>query len=145
MLLPSASVATPSPLLLLLGAAAVGALVLAAPRLLSRAQGSLRIFQRLRDLRASRHVDMAVISAYHERLPDADRTGALDDRTWKDLDLDDVFQSLDHAASEPGRQYLYHLLRTPTISVGCLERLEHVVGRLAADDDVATRLRATIG
>ena len=93
MLLLSASVATPSPLLLLLGAAAVGALVLAAPRLLSRAQGSLQIFQRLRDLRASRHVDMAIVAAYHERLPDADRTGALDDRTWKDLDLDDVFQS----------------------------------------------------
>jgi len=145
MLLLSASVATPSPLLLLLGAAAVGALVLAAPRLLSRAQGSLQIFQRLRDLRASRHVDMAIVAAYHERLPDADRTGALDDRTWKDLDLDDVFQSLDHAASEPGRQYLYHLLRTPKINFGWLERLEQVVARLTADDDVATRLRATIG
>src|SRR4051794_11916497 len=85
----------------LIGAAAVGLLLLLGPRLFARARGSVQIFRRLRDLRGSRHTDMAVIAAYHERLPADARTGALDERTWTDLDLDDVFQSLDHAASEP--------------------------------------------
>jgi MutS domain V len=125
----------------LIGAAAVGLLLLLGPRLFARARGSVQIFRRLRDLRASRHTDMAVIAAYHERLPTDARAGALDDRTWTDLDLDDVFQSLDYATSEPGRQYLYHLLRTPRAATAPLVDMEAAVRRFASDDAIAGRAR----
>lgn len=125
----------------LIGAAAVGLLLLLGPRLFARARGSVQIFRRLRDLRASRHTDMAVIAAYHERLPADALADALDDRTWTDLDLDDVFQSLDYAASEPGRQYLYHLLRTPRAATAPLVDMDAAAGRFASDAAVAGRVR----
>jgi hypothetical protein len=62
----------------------------------------------------------------------------VDDRTWHDLDLDDVFHALDHAVSEPGRQYLYHILRSPRYEPGPLERLSRMVERFSADEVAAS-------
>ena len=88
-----------------------------------------RVLRGLEADRTSRHADSALLAAYHRyRVNDAD-PNALPDRTWQDLDLDDVFASLDYAESEPGRQYLNHLLRTPTQSREHLAKLERVVGR----------------
>lgn len=35
----------------------------------------------------------------------------IDDTTWRDLDMDFVYEKLDHTMSSPGQQYLYYLLR----------------------------------
>ena len=37
---------------------------------------------------------------------------ALDDRTWRDLNLDDVFAALDRTVSTLGQHALYYRLRT---------------------------------
>lgn len=37
----------------------------------------------------------------------------LDDITWNDLNMDDVFRQMDYAKSSAGDEYLYYLLRTP--------------------------------
>ncbi len=37
----------------------------------------------------------------------------LDEITWNDLNMDDVFMQLDYAKSSAGDEYLYYLLRTP--------------------------------
>jgi hypothetical protein len=128
----------------LLGAIAVGAVVLVAPRLFARTAYALRLSRWLRDERRARDVDLARAAAYHERLPAAERSGALDDRTWADLDLDQVFLALDRTRSEPGRQYLYHRLRTPHASREPLERLERAANRFAADDETTRRARAAL-
>jgi hypothetical protein len=127
-----------------LAAAAVGVLILLVPRLFSRAKGSVRIFKDLRDLRAARHDDIRLVAAYHERLPDAVKASALDDRTWADLDLDDVFRSLDYAASEPGRQYVYHLLRTPADTPESSTRFHHVILSIANDEVLVNETRSTL-
>jgi hypothetical protein len=88
---------------------------------------------------------MVRAAAYHHQLPAEERIDALDDRTWQDLDLDEVFLSLDRTQSEPGRQYLYHLLRTPRATREPLERLERAAQRLAGDDAVTERLRTSLG
>ena len=91
--------------------------------------------------RTSRHADLDLLSAYFRyRSRDSNR-GALPDRTWQDLDLDDVFASLDYAESEPGRQYLYDLLRTPTRSREQLAALDRGVLRHHADQLVTTLRR----
>ena len=84
-------------------------------------------------------------AAYHELLPVAERAASLDDRTWRDLDLDDVFISLDRTASEPGRQWLYHALRTPRTEREPLAHLERVVQRIASDGDITERLVSALG
>jgi hypothetical protein len=129
---------------LLLGAVAVGVLILLAPRFLARTRGSVRISQSLRELRAARHDDIRLVTAYHERLPDDARAGALDGRTWQDLDLDDVFRSLDYTASEPGRQYLYHMLRTPGLTAESSSRFDRIVRALTSDERTANAIRSTL-
>ncbi len=41
----------------------------------------------------------------------------LDDITWNDLSMDDVFKQMDYAKSSAGDEYLYYLLRTPKTEV----------------------------
>ena len=88
---------------------------------------------------------MSRAASYHELLPAVEREASLDDRTWRDLDLDDVFISLDRTASEPGRQYLYHALRTPRLTPEPLAQLERLVQRFAADGDSAERAVGALG
>lgn len=37
----------------------------------------------------------------------------LDDITWNDLNMDDIYKQMDYAKSSAGDEYLYYLLRTP--------------------------------
>jgi hypothetical protein len=129
---------------LLIGAvAAVRVAVHFWPRLFPRSTTS-QILLGLEANRTSRHTDVDLLSAYHRfrsTNPDPD---ALPDRTWRDLDLDDVFATIDHAESEPGRQYLNHLLRTPTQSRERLAKLERAVDRFASDAATADRARRAL-
>lgn len=132
------------PALILLGVLLLGALLLLLPRFFSRTKDTMQIVRGLRALRRSRHEDMALIAAYHRRFPASPGTEPLDDRTWRDLDLDEVFLSLDHTASEPGRQYLYHCVRSPHCSIEPLARLDRAARSLDADDSTANHARAAL-
>ncbi|MBO5999418.1 MAG: hypothetical protein J6P87_06990 [Lachnospiraceae bacterium] len=52
----------------------------------------------------------AKIPAYFLRHKKEDQ---IDDITWNDLNLDDVFERIDNTQSAAGEEYLYYLLRTP--------------------------------
>ena len=53
--------------------------------------------------------------------------GQIDDITWNDLDMDEVFRRMDYTYSSTGQEYLYYLLRTPNTEEGELEYLDKVV------------------
>ncbi len=40
----------------------------------------------------------------------------LDEITWNDLNMDDIFKQIDYAKSSAGDEYLYYLLRTPAVT-----------------------------
>jgi hypothetical protein len=65
--------------------------------------------------------------------------GSLNERTWVDLNLDDVFGAIDRTQSTLGQHALYHRLRTAPLAahLGAFEALVH---RMTID--VATRERA---
>jgi hypothetical protein len=65
--------------------------------------------------------------------------GSLDQRTWSDLGLDDVFARLDRTQSTLGQHGLYHRLRTAPLG-GHLEAFEALVRRMTLD--VGARERA---
>ena len=132
------------PVVLVLGVVVLGALVVSLPRLLSRGRSLLRISRALHVDRSTRHTDLNLIAAFHNRVAAKATEDRLNDRTWNDLDLDDVFHSIDHAASEPGRQYLYHMLRSPQSSPTPLVRLDGAVRGFANDDVVANHARAAL-
>ena len=83
---------------------------------------------------------MDTIRASHRsRLSASGSSASLDDRTWDDLILDDVFAALDRTDSTLGQHALYHRLRTAPIADG-LDAFEALVTRMSAD--VQTRERA---
>lgn len=53
---------------------------------------------------------MECIPAYHRTHDDGK---GIDDITWKDLGMDQIFAMMNYTYSAPGEEYLYHMLRTP--------------------------------
>lgn len=120
--------------------AGVPALVMLATKLFPQARISLWLM-RSSFGRRERQANMTRAAEYHARLPHAERVEGLEDRTWRDLDLDEIFLSLDRTESEPGRQYLYHLLRTPGNAREPLDALDRAVRHLSGDVTMAARVR----
>jgi DNA mismatch repair ATPase MutS len=134
----------PHPLVLILGFIVLSAILAFFPRLFAQTRGTVEIARALREQRAARHTDWSLIAAYHNRFPVRTSADPIDDRSWKDLDLDEVFSSVDYTVSEPGRQYLYHLLRSPRSRKSELERLDRVVNALASDDRARNGIRGAL-
>ncbi len=57
-----------------------------------------------------RNRDMELIRMYHDLVAEPEAT--VDETTWRDLAGDEVFAKLDRTRSLPGRQVLYHQMRT---------------------------------
>jgi MutS domain V len=134
-----------SPGQMVLVAVAVGLVIALAPRIYRWVRFGLGVTGHERRRRATRDPNMETARAYHDALPTDERAGAIDDRTWRDLDLDDVFAALDHTESEPGRQYLYHLLRTPRGSDDALHRLDAAARWFADAGPITDRVRGALG
>ncbi|MDE5951520.1 MAG: hypothetical protein K2H12_08070, partial [Acetatifactor sp.] len=58
----------------------------------------------------------------HHRQP-----GQIDDITWDDLSMDQVFMRLNYTISSSGEEVLYHMLRTPAKSMEELEYFDSIV------------------
>lgn len=58
----------------------------------------------------------------HHRQP-----GQIDDITWDDLSMDQVFMRLNYTLSSSGEEVLYHMLRTPAKSAGELQYFDSIV------------------
>jgi MutS-like protein len=91
---------------------------------------------------AARHHKMnAIAAANRSRFSTFHHVTSVDDRTWADLDLDDVFAAIDRTESTLGQQALYHRLHTaPTVQD--LSTFEALVRRMSIDS--AARERAQI-
>lgn len=59
------------------------------------------------------------IGSYFDKHP---VEGQIDDITWNDLNMDEVFKRMNHTLSSTGEEYLYYTLRTPKMAS---EELEH--------------------
>src|SRR5262245_47506316 len=81
----------------------------------------------------------AIAAACRSRLELFHQAPAVDDRTWADLDLDDVFAAIDRTESTLGQQALYHRLHTAPAPHD-LSAFESLITRL--DSDVEARERA---
>jgi hypothetical protein len=70
----------------------------------------------------------AIRASHRSRLSASGSSASLDDRTWDDLILDDVFAALDRTESTLGQHALYHRLRTTPITRDQSGRLGFVSG-----------------
>lgn len=72
------------------------------------------------------------ISAYYEKHP---KELQIDDITWNDLDMDDIFKRMNYCLSSTGEEYLYYKLRTPELEEDKLKHLDDVVEYYSQNDD----------
>ena len=65
----------------------------------------------------------------------------VDDITWNDLDLDEVYQVMDHTTSSVGAEYLYYLLRTPVLSAEKLKERDRLMEFFTKNEEERLRLQ----
>jgi hypothetical protein len=86
-----------------------------------------------------RQRDMEAISDFFRSHDEA--FAALDDRSWRDLLLDDVFAHLDRTESTVGQQMLYKRLRSTPV---CLDEFEAVIARVSTDSNRRERAQLAL-
>ena len=65
------------------------------------------------------------------------REGQIDDITWEDLGMDQIFFQMNHTYSSAGQEYLYYVLRTPALHARekqTLERMEEKIRWFSAHE-----------
>src|SRR5262249_14370479 len=105
-------------------------------------QARKRLLQRIRTSwgrPVARQRDMEAISDFFQ-LRDEPST-SLDDRTWNDLLMNDVFAHLDRTESRVGQQMLYCRLRC---SLQSLDEFEALVSRMQTDVERREKAQATL-
>ncbi len=66
----------------------------------------------------------ARMDRYYQKHQEQDQ---IDDITWNDLGMDDIFLSMNHTYSATGEEYLYYLLRSVGKDAASLEELENLI------------------
>lgn len=80
----------------------------------------------------------ATISGYFSKHP---AEGQLDDITWNDLNMDDVFKHLNDTYSSAGEEILYYTLRTPRFDEEVLSHLEELIQYFSNHTEERVRLQ----
>jgi len=79
--------------------------------------------------------DFDNIALYHRFCPDLPGKASVDDSTWQDLNMNELYSRIDRTLSAPGEAILYQVLRTPCVpkSQQDLMRRDQVISALAGD------------
>lgn len=84
---------------------------------------------------------MEVTSYYYRQNRDA---GDIDDITYNDLDMDKIYECLDHTQTSIGCEYLYALLRKPCTDISMLEERERVISLFAENEEERIKLQTAL-
>lgn len=71
------------------------------------------------------------IASYYVRHKDSN---GIDDITWNDLGMDEVFKKMDYTDSSVGEQFLYYMLRTPCYEEETLKQREKRICAMEKDE-----------
>lgn len=86
--------------------------------------------------------DFTSIKKFYNFLKAKDyKSFSIDDMTWDDLNMDQVFKKLDHTESLPGMQYLYNLLRKPIFNRKLLEERSEKIDLFSKKRNLSTEIQ----
>lgn len=81
---------------------------------------------------------------YHDLCSQADDTWCVDDRTWRDLFIPEVFPSLNHTRSRVGSQMLYRLLRCPSFTDDEIARRDKLIRLFSENQKLREQLQQAL-
>ena len=68
----------------------------------------------------------------------------IDDITWNDLDMDDIYHAMDITRSSAGEEYLYYVLRTPAMDPSGIHFSQAQLAFPDNDEEVRLRLQTIL-
>lgn len=92
--------------------------------------------------------ELKAIAGYYEGVREGSKAFHIDDITWNDLDMDDIFKRINNTQTSAGEEYLYYLLRSPVFEETALserERLVEYFRKNPADREKLQMLLAGLG
>ena len=91
------------------------------------------------------HGDMEYIRAYYDfRKANHRDAFLLDDITWTDLDMDQVFKRINPGRSTSGEQYLYYMLRSPSTDESIFRERESLIHFTESDANRRLKLESIL-
>jgi len=82
----------------------------------------------------SKSYNWGQIRGYHDYLKRSSSNYQIDDDTWDDLNLADIYSKIDHTVSPIGQQVLYDMLRSPLFDAEELEKRKEFVEIFQAEN-----------
>jgi hypothetical protein len=84
-----------------------------------------------------------MIESLHQYRPSPPQESAapLDDQTWNDLNMNEVYAKIDRTLTNPGECVFYQLLRTPLLSANELQRRSQVIRLFQTDPTIRERIQ----
>ncbi|MGH4119058.1 MutS-related protein [Clostridium sp.] len=68
----------------------------------------------------------------------------VDDQTYLDLNMNEVFRRVDRTLSSPGEQYLYHILRNPILNEGKLINRDKTIRFFQEHSEIREKIQASL-
>lgn len=73
-----------------------------------------------------------------------EQSALIDNQTWADLNMDDVFKAVDRTLTTPGQCMLYHILRTPLLSGDILRGRSQIIRLFQSDARVREQIQLAL-
>lgn len=71
--------------------------------------------------------DMSAIRLLFDNMPTGETEKSIDDQTWNDLNMDNIYAKIDRTFTDPGEAVLYRMLRTPLADKVILETRNRII------------------
>lgn len=68
----------------------------------------------------------------------------IDDQTWNDLTMDEIYSIIDRTITTPGEEALYLLLRSPFIKIPKIIHRKELINKLQKDDDFREKIQSNL-
>ena len=106
----------------------------------AKEQERQKVLKIINDKWANKHIekrDFSEVEKFYKYNEKQDNTYfTIDDTTWRDLNMEEVFHEIDHTMSLPGMQYLYNLIRRPVYSEKILKERNKAINLYIEKDDI---------
>ncbi len=86
--------------------------------------------------------EIDILRGYFDHRRKAEPTAFhIDETTWQDLSMDDVYRRVNHTLTSPGDQLLYYWLRTPALEEAVYTRRREMIRYMETHPDVRVRIQ----
>ena len=83
---------------------------------------------------------IGIYFSYIKKSKESHSSHIIDNQTWSDLNMDEVFSKIDRTITTPGENFLYNLLRIPIYNISELEKRDKTIEFLKDNDKLRESL-----